>query len=54
MVYMWRKGDEIIRNGVIGTKVKSKELVVSCVKCKYENKIKVWIGCKWYKETLFW
>ena len=38
---MWRKGDEIIRNRAAGTKLKSEEVIVSYIKCKYENRRKV-------------
>ena len=51
MVNVWRIRDEIIRNRATGTKLKSKEVVVTYVKCKYENSRKVWIGCIWNKET---
>ena len=38
---MWRKGGEIIGIGVAGTKLKSGKVIVTYVKCKYENSRKV-------------
>ena len=35
---MWRKGSEIVGIGAAGTKLKSEEVIVSYVKCKYEKR----------------